>query len=57
MQDRREFDLNDPDYLKKDVPARVSDEDPRLSVSGLQHFEGEDLEFERRKKLQQQQLE
>jgi len=35
----------------------VCDEDPRLAVSGLQQFEGEDLEYERRKKLQQQQLE
>ena len=23
-EDRREFDLNDPDYVKKDQPARVS---------------------------------
>jgi len=23
-EDRREFDLNDPDYKKKDQPARVS---------------------------------
>ena len=26
---RREFDLYDPDYLKKDTPARVTDDDPR----------------------------
>ena len=26
---RREFDLYDPDGLKKDKPARVSDNDPR----------------------------
>ena len=26
---RREWDLYDPDYLKKDKPARVSDDDPR----------------------------
>lgn len=24
MQDRKEFDLNDPDYKKKGLPARVS---------------------------------
>ena len=29
QQDRREFDLYDPDSKKKDSPARVSDEDPR----------------------------
>ena len=37
---RREFDLYDPDYLKKDKPARVSDDDPRCGISGLQKFEG-----------------
>ena len=26
---RREWDLYDPDHLKKDKPARVSDDDPR----------------------------
>lgn len=31
---RREFDLYDPDYLKKDKPARVHDDDPRLHISG-----------------------
>lgn len=56
MQDRREFDLNDPDMKKKESPARVSDEDPRLTVSGLQRFDGEDLEYERRKKLQTKQI-
>lgn len=40
---RREWDLYDPDRLKKDRPARVSDDDPRCGVSGLQKFEGEDL--------------
>ncbi len=56
MVDRREFDINDPDSKLKDVPARMSDDDPRLTVSGLQQFEGEDLEYERRKKLQQKQM-
>lgn len=37
---RREFDLYDPDYLKKDKPARVSDDDPRCGVSSIQKFEG-----------------
>ncbi len=35
MRDRREFDLYDPDSKKKDLPARVSDEDPRLTISGM----------------------
>jgi len=37
---RREFDLYDPDYLKKDKPARVSDDDPRCGISSIQRFEG-----------------
>ena len=52
---RREFDLNDPDALKKDKPARVSDDDPRCGVSSLQKFVGEDLNGKARSKLQQEQ--
>ena len=37
---RREFDLYDPDYLKKDKPARVSDDDPRCGISSIQKFDG-----------------
>lgn len=55
-RDRREFDLYDPDSKKKDLPARVSDKDPRLTVSGMQGFDGEDLMYEKRKKLQQEQM-
>ncbi|XP_078062277.1 RIB43A-like with coiled-coils protein 2, partial [Mustelus asterias] len=51
---QREFDLWDPDGLKKDVPARVSDDDPRCGPSGLQKFAGEDLNEKARKKFQQQ---
>ncbi|KAL4227175.1 Protein Tax-1 [Mactra antiquata] len=53
---RREFDLYDPDYLKKDKPARVSDDDPRCGISSLQKFEGEDLNSKARNKYQQEQL-
>ncbi|KAI5640255.1 RIB43A domain-containing protein [Phthorimaea operculella] len=49
-QDRREFDLNDPDALKKQLPPRASDGDP-VGLSSAQKFEGEDLNFEERKKL------
>lgn len=52
---RREFDLNDPDSLKKDKPARVSDDDPRCGVASLQKFVGEDLNGKARQKLQQEQ--
>ena len=37
---QREFDLYDPDYLKKDKPARVSDDDPRCGIASLQKFDG-----------------
>lgn len=32
---RREFDLYDPDYLKKDKPARVSDDDRSYRYNSL----------------------
>ena len=53
---RREFDLYDPDALKKDKPARVNDDDPRCTLSSLQKFEGEDLNNPARTKLQQEQM-
>ena len=53
---RREFDLYDPDYLKKDKPARVTDDDPRCGISGAQKFEGEDLNNKARTQYQQEQL-
>ena len=52
---RKEWDLNDPDALKKDKPARVSDDDPRCGLSSLQKFVGEDLNGKARNKLQQEQ--
>lgn len=51
----RDFDLFDPDGLKKSLPARVGDDDPRLSVSGAQIFDGEDLTEKDRKRIQKQQ--
>ncbi|XP_075042178.1 RIB43A-like with coiled-coils protein 2 [Mixophyes fleayi] len=51
-EDRREFYLYDPDALKKDRPARVSDDDPRCGPASLQKFAGEDLSEKERKKLQ-----
>ncbi|KAI6654866.1 RIB43A-like with coiled-coils protein 2 [Oopsacas minuta] len=56
FQDRLEFDLNDPQTKLKDNPARIGDEDPRLTVSGMQKFAGEDLNYEKRRKLQQEQM-
>lgn len=54
-ENRREFDLSDPLALKKDLPARRSDDDVRNTVSGMQRFMGEDLNFHERKKFQQEQ--
>uniref|UniRef100_A0A0B7A525 RIB43A-like with coiled-coils protein 2 n=1 Tax=Arion vulgaris TaxID=1028688 RepID=A0A0B7A525_9EUPU len=52
---RREWDLYDPDALKKDKPARVHDDDPRCGISGMQKFCGEDLNGKARKKFQNEQ--
>lgn len=52
---RREFDLYDPDSMKKDKPARISDDDPRCGISSLQKFEGEDLNSKARRKFQNEQ--
>ena len=49
---RREFYLNDPNQLKKDLPPRIGDNDERCGVSGLQVFSGEDLGAEERKRRQ-----
>ncbi|XP_043943169.1 RIB43A-like with coiled-coils protein 2 [Protopterus annectens] len=51
-----EFDLNDPQAQKKDIPARISDNDPRCTIAGLQKFLGEDLNSKHRLKFQQEQL-
>lgn len=52
---RRDFDLYDPAALKKDLPARVADTDARNGPSGLQRFEGEDLDMTARKAMQEEQ--
>ncbi|KAK7102757.1 RIB43A-like with coiled-coils protein 2 [Littorina saxatilis] len=52
---RREWDLYDPDGLRKDKPARVHDDDPRCGISSLQKFDGEDLNGKARKKYQNEQ--
>lgn len=43
-----DFDLSDPEGKRKSLPARVDDEDPRLTVSGGQLFIGEDLLMQKR---------
>lgn len=51
----REWDLNDPERFRKEVPARVGDDDPRCGVSSLQKFEGEDLDNQSRRAAQAEQ--
>lgn len=46
-RDGNDYDLNDPEIIR-DYPARVGDDDPRLSKSGGQLFIGEDLLHEKR---------
>jgi len=41
---RLEWDLNNPDALKHELPGRLGDDDPRLGPSSLQKFAGEDLD-------------
>lgn len=38
-EDRREYDLYDPHGKRKDLPARLSDTDPRLTVSSAQKYD------------------
>jgi len=52
---RKEWDLNDPDTLRKDRPARTTDDDPTLGPASLQKFSGEDLDYGNRVRKQQQQ--
>ncbi|KPI86942.1 flagellar protofilament ribbon protein-like protein [Leptomonas seymouri] len=51
----REWDLNDPEANRKELPARVGDEDPRNGPSSMQKFEGEDLDYAARRAAQQRQ--
>jgi len=52
----REFDLNNPKGLLEANPARTADDDPRLTVSGMQKFHGEDLTYGHRIKAQRDEL-
>jgi len=52
---RREWDLNNPDFLKIQRPIRESDTDKHLGISSAQVFEGEDLSGKQRLTAQQKQ--
>uniref|UniRef100_A0A8C6YH05 RIB43A-like with coiled-coils protein 1 n=1 Tax=Naja naja TaxID=35670 RepID=A0A8C6YH05_NAJNA len=51
---RREWDIHDPEAVRKGHPARVSDHDPRCGPSSMQCFAGEDLNSVVRQKLQKE---
>lgn len=53
IQNSDTFDLNDPKYLQNDNPPRVGDDN--IHVSSLQKFDGEDLNYEQRTKMQKDQ--
>lgn len=55
-EDSREYDIWRPDYKKVQPPVRATDNDPWLSVSGGQKFEGEDLTGIDRRQRQREQL-
>lgn len=59
-EQRREFDLNDPEALLNEVvpPLRNGgdDSDARLGIASMQHFEGEDIGASDRDQLQKQQM-
>ncbi|XP_011684604.1 PREDICTED: RIB43A-like with coiled-coils protein 2 [Wasmannia auropunctata] len=57
-EDRRDYDLYDPEALKKSLPARVDDngDDPRLGAASAQKFDGEDRNMPERLKAQREQM-
>lgn len=57
IEQRREFDLNDPNKIKNAKPIRSADNDINLGISSAQIFAGEDINFmDRRQKQRDQQL-
>ncbi|KYN34808.1 RIB43A-like with coiled-coils protein 2 [Trachymyrmex septentrionalis] len=57
-EDRRDYDLYDPEALKKSLPACVDDKDdnPNWGVASAQKFEGEDRNLPKRLKAQKEQM-
>ena len=53
---RREWDLQDDKARHNEPAAREGDDDPRLSTSGMQLFDGEDINHDARVKAQQAQI-
>jgi hypothetical protein len=57
-ESRREWDLNDPQQLRKVESLRTEQrgEPPKLGASSIQVFQGEDEDYQNRKKYQQAQV-
>ncbi|XP_025159066.1 RIB43A-like with coiled-coils protein 2 isoform X1 [Harpegnathos saltator] len=55
-EDRRDYDLYDPEALKKSLPPRADDDDPSLGLASAQKFEGEDPNLQERLKAQKRQM-
>ncbi|GAB1863433.1 RIB43A-like with coiled-coils protein 1 [Camponotus japonicus] len=56
VEDCRDYDLYDPETLKKSLPSRVDDDDPSLGPASAQKFEGEDRNLRERLKVQREQM-
>ncbi|EGI64770.1 RIB43A-like with coiled-coils protein 2 [Acromyrmex echinatior] len=55
-EDRRDYDLYDPEALKKSLPICVDDNGDNMGVASAQKFEGEDRNFLERLKAQKEQM-
>lgn len=55
-ENRRDFDLYDPNALRTSLPCRVGDDDPRLGLAAAQKFEGEDYNFREKQKIQKDEM-
>ncbi|KZC07474.1 PREDICTED: RIB43A-like with coiled-coils protein 2 [Dufourea novaeangliae] len=53
-EDRRDYDLYDPQALKKSLPIRLGDDDPRFGLGCAQKFEGEMGESKERLRAQKE---
>ncbi|KAM9180509.1 RIB43A-like with coiled-coils protein 1 isoform 2-T2 [Dugong dugon] len=56
LKNRREFDLRDPEGLRKEFPACLGDSDRHCGPASLQCFSGEDLDRATCLKMQQDQF-
>ncbi|XP_012275995.1 RIB43A-like with coiled-coils protein 2 [Orussus abietinus] len=55
-ENRRDFDLYDPNNLKKSVPASSNNQNPHLGLASAQRFMGEDVNLAERTKAQKEQM-